>query len=73
MNPDNTKSALQSLGMVAPMVGIAIWAIKTSYGVEIPIDVQGQVIDVLNVAIPAVFMLAAWGRKRAKAVIDRWF
>ena len=73
MTPEQTKAAWQSLGITMPIVALACFFLQQKYGVQLPVDVQGYVVNLMDVAIPALMMLAAWGRARAKAVIDRWF
>ncbi len=72
METENTKAAWQSLGVTAPVIAIGAFVASQWGGYVIPADIQGQIVAVADILVPVAIGVGIWGRKRAKAVIDRW-
>ena len=73
MEINKPKAAWQSLGITAPAMALLAFVLQQWGGVVIPPDVQGYVVALADVLIPALIGLAIWGRARARAIVDRWF
>ena len=72
MDTDNTKAAWQSRAVILPFVSLIAYWVQQRYGVALPVDVQGYVVDIVPLAISALVAAGIWFRVTAKRVIDRW-
>jgi hypothetical protein len=73
MEYNETKSAISSLGIIAPVVAVALYFIQWKYSIEVPVAVAGYSVDIVTSVISGLVLVGAWGRWRAKRIIDRWF
>jgi hypothetical protein len=72
MNPNNTQAAWQSRANLLAMVGIVAFWLQRHYGVSLPVELQGMVVDLVPMAITAIWMAVIYFRNVARKVIDRW-
>jgi hypothetical protein len=68
----DTKAAWQSRSNLLAVAGIVAFWVQRRYGLTIPLEFQGMVVDVLPVAFTALWMGVIWFRVTARKIIDRW-
>ena len=73
MDPNKTQPAWASRTNLLIIAGVVANLVQRHYGLTLPVEVQGLAVDLLPVAISAIFAAAIWFRVKARAVIDRWF
>ena len=72
MDSANTQAAWQSRTNLLIVMGLLASIIQRHYGLAVPVEVQGLVVDLLPLAINGLLVAAIWFRVKARAVIDRW-
>lgn len=72
MDQTNTQAAWQSRANLMAIIGIVAFWLQRSFGVSLPIDVQGMVVDLIPLAITTIWAAVIWFRTVALKAIDRW-
>lgn len=72
MDNATTQPAWASRTNQLIIVGLlASWATR-AYGVTLPVEAHGIIVDFVPVLISAVYAAALWFRVKARKAIDRW-
>lgn len=77
MNPEQTKSLIQSRTTIWALSALLAYLVKTFGLPMLPADVNGELVTVIQMAleafIPVAILAAIWFRKKATYIIDRVF
>lgn len=77
MDQLNTKSMIQSRTTWWALSALVAYLVKLFALPALPDDVNRELVAALQIAleafVPVAILAAMWFRKKAEAVIDRWF
>lgn len=77
MNQIDTKSLLQSRTTVWALTALLAYALRKFGIAALPSDVNAEIVTALQMGldalIPVAIIAAIWFRKKATAIVDRWF
>jgi hypothetical protein len=65
------KSLLASRTTYSALIGIGSFWVERYFSIDIPIGVQGQIVDLMPVLVTGAFLGCIWFRKIARHAIDR--
>lgn len=73
MDKNNTQAAWQSRTNLLIVAGLVAMWLQRAYGISIPVEAQGLIVDLVPIVISTVFAAAIWFRNVATRAVDRWF
>lgn len=72
MIPEQTQPAWKSRTNILAFMGLVAFWLQRSFGIQLPVEVQGMAVDLVPLIISGLIAAAMWFRVTARKIVDRW-